>query len=84
MTMSEYEERFRRPTPSLHQIFAAARGTNRERRGSLPLWLAAALVGVMTMTCKVPSHHTIHSGTGDGDRLRIRFPTSDSRRRTPR
>jgi hypothetical protein len=65
MTMSEYEERFRRPTPSLHQIFAAARGTNRERRGSLPLWVAAALVGVMTMTCKVPSHHTIHSGTGD-------------------
>src|SRR5215470_11871364 len=29
MIMSEYEERFRSPTPSLHQIFAEARGPNR-------------------------------------------------------
>jgi hypothetical protein len=26
MIMSEYEERFRSPTPSLHQIFVEARG----------------------------------------------------------
>ena len=65
MTMSEYEERFRSPTPSLHQIFAAALGPNRDRRGSLRLGVAAALVGVMTMTCKVASQHTVHSGTSD-------------------
>jgi len=69
MSMSEYEERFRSPTPSWHQTFAAARGPNRERRGSLRLWVAAALVGVMTMTCKVASHHTVHSGTGDGSQV---------------
>ena len=66
MLMSEYEERFRPPTPSLHQIIAAARPPNRGRRGTLRLWVAAALVGVMTMTCKVASHHTVHSGTDDG------------------
>ena len=69
MIMSEYEERFHPPKPSLHQIFTAARGRRRERRGSLPLWVAAALVAVMTMTCKVTSHHTIHSGTGDGSQV---------------
>lgn len=69
MSMSEYEERFRSPTPSLHQIFAAARGSNRERRGNLRLWVAAALVGVMTMTCKATSHHTVHSGTGGGSQV---------------
>jgi hypothetical protein len=66
MTMSEYEERFRSPTPSLHQTFAATQGPNRGRRRSRRLWVAAALVGVMTMTCKVASHHAIHSGTGNG------------------
>ena len=66
MIMSEYEERFWSPTPSLHQTFAATRGPDRGRRRSRRLWVAAALVGVMTMTCKVASHHTVHSGTGNG------------------
>jgi hypothetical protein len=65
MIMSEYEERFRSPAPSLHQTFAATRGPNRGRR-SRRLWVAAALVGVMTMTCKVASHHAVHTGTGNG------------------
>ena len=68
MIMSEYEERFRSPTPSLHQTLAAARGINRARRRSRRLWVAV-LVGVMTMTCKVASHHTIHSGTGNGSQV---------------
>jgi hypothetical protein len=63
MTMSEYEERFRSPTPSLHQTFAATRGPNGGRRRSRRFWVAAALVSVMTMTFKVASHHTIHSIT---------------------
>jgi predicted DNA-binding transcriptional regulator AlpA len=33
MTMSEYEERFRPPAPSLHQTFAEVRGPNREEGG---------------------------------------------------
>ena len=51
MTMSEYEERFRSSTLSLHQTFAEARGFNRGRLRSRPFWLAAAAsVGVMSMT----------------------------------
>ena len=34
MTMSEYEERFRPPTPSLHQTFTEVRGPNRGGRRS--------------------------------------------------
>jgi hypothetical protein len=70
MTMSEYEERFRSPTPSLHQTFAEARGPNRGRRWSQPFWVAAALVGMMSMTMKVVSHHTIHSGAPVGSAMR--------------
>ena len=66
MMMSEYEERFRSPTPSLHQIFAAARGHNPERPQSRRIWVAVALVGVMLMTCKVASHHIVDGGTGYG------------------
>jgi hypothetical protein len=69
MTMSEYEERFRPPTPSLHQTFAEARGPNRGQRRSRPFWVAAALVGVMSMTVKVVSHHTAHSGASNGSQL---------------
>ena len=69
MTMSEYEERFRSPTPSLHETFAEARNPNRGRWRSRPFWVAAALVGVMSMTMKVVSHHTIHSGTSNGSQL---------------
>jgi len=38
MIMSGYEERFRSPTPSLHQLFADARGSNRGRWRNRRLW----------------------------------------------
>jgi hypothetical protein len=66
MTMSEYEERFRSPTPSLHQTLAVTRRPNRGRRWSRRLWVAAVLVGVMTTTCKIASHHTVHSAMSNG------------------
>jgi hypothetical protein len=44
MSMSEYEERFRAPAPSLHQRFAAMRGPRRERRRIRLFWIAAAVV----------------------------------------
>ena len=69
MTMSEYEERFLSPTPSLHQTFAATRGPNGGRRRSRRFWVAAALVSVMTMTFKVASHHTIHSITDNTSQI---------------
>jgi hypothetical protein len=61
MTMSEYEERFRPPAPSLHQTFAEVRGPSRGGRRSRRLWATAALVGVMTMTSKAALHHSSHA-----------------------
>src|SRR6516162_1930681 len=45
MTMREYEERFRPPPPSLHQIFVGIRGPNHSRLRIRYLWAVAALVG---------------------------------------
>jgi len=45
VTMNEYEERFRPPTPSLHQTFVGSRGPNRRRRWIRYLWAVAALIG---------------------------------------
>jgi hypothetical protein len=67
MTMSEYEERFRPPAPSLHQTFAATRQPHRERRRSQYPWIAVAVVGVLAMTCTVTSHYVVQSEiTGAG------------------
>ena len=61
MTMSEYEERFRPPAPSLHQTFAEVRAPSRGGRRSRRLWVTAALVGVMTITSKAALHHSSHA-----------------------
>jgi hypothetical protein len=61
MTMSEYEERFRPPAPSLHHTFAEVRGPDRGGRRSRRLWVTAALVGVMTITSKAALHHSSHA-----------------------
>jgi hypothetical protein len=70
MIMSEYEERFQSRTLSLHQTFVMIRGPNRRRQRGRRLWVAAALVGVMTLTCKVASHHTLHSATDNHSQVR--------------
>jgi hypothetical protein len=61
MTMSEYEERFRSPMPSLHEALAEARGSNGARRRGRPFWVAAVLVGAMSMTMNVVSHRTMYA-----------------------
>ena len=61
MTMSEYEERFRPPAPSLHQTITEARGPNRRGGRSRRLWATAALIGVMTITSKAALHHSSHA-----------------------
>jgi ferric-dicitrate binding protein FerR (iron transport regulator) len=63
MIMSEYEERFRAPAPSLHQTFATTRGRSPGRRRRRRIWVAVAAVGVLTITYKVASHHAVHSWT---------------------
>ena len=61
MTISEYEERFRPPAPSLHQTFAEVRGANRGGRWNRRLWVTATLVGLMTITSKAALHHSSHA-----------------------
>jgi len=61
MTMSEYEERFRPPAPSLHQTFAEVRGPNRGGKQRRRLWVTSALLGVMTITSKAALHHSSHA-----------------------
>ena len=61
MTMSEYEERFRPPAPSLHQTFVEVRRPNRGGRRSRRLWVTAALVGVMTITSRAALHYPSHA-----------------------
>ena len=60
MTMREYEERFQPPTPPLYQTLAAAYGPSRAQRHGRRFWAAAAVVGVITMTCKAALDHTVH------------------------
>ena len=69
MIISEYAERFQSTTPSLHQTLAAIRGPDRGRQRSRRLWVAAALVGVMTLTCKVASHHPVHGATDNSSQV---------------
>src|SRR6516165_4679271 len=66
MTMSEYEERFRPPAQSLHQTLAQVRGSNRRGRRNRRLWVAAALVGVVTITSKAALHHSTYA---DGSQI---------------
>jgi hypothetical protein len=61
MTMSEYEERFRPPAPSLHQTLAEVWGPNRGGRRSRSLWVTAALVAAMTITSKAALHNSSHA-----------------------
>ena len=79
MTVQEYEERFRSSTPSLHQTFVAAQGPNQARCRSRRFWVAAALVGAVTMTCKISLHHAVQGETGNVSQLwhgSVRCPSS--------
>ena len=69
MTMSEYEERFRPPAPSLHRTFAEVRRPNQRGRRSRRLWVTAALVGVMTITSKAALHHSSHASHANGSQV---------------
>lgn len=61
MTISEYEERFRAPAPSLHQAFSDMHGPNSTRRRRRRLWIAAAMLGLMTATMETALHRTVVS-----------------------
>ena len=56
MTVSEYEERFRPPAPSLHQAFIDMHGPKWTRRRRQRLWIAAAVLGLMTAAMETASY----------------------------
>ena len=56
MVMNEYEERFLRPAPSLHEIFASTNGPSQKRRRR-QIWLGVAAVGLLTIAYSAASHH---------------------------
>ena len=58
MTVSEYEERFRPPAPSVHQALIDMHGPKWRRRRRRRLWIAAALLGLMTATMETAWHRT--------------------------
>ena len=45
MTVSEYEERFRVSSPSLHETFVAMQGSSPRRRRTQRFWAPVALAG---------------------------------------
>lgn len=66
MTVSEYEDRFRIPATSLHQIFAEIQSLNRTRRRRRHCLVAAASLVIMTLTVEIASNHAAHSPMGNG------------------
>jgi hypothetical protein len=68
MTVGEYEERFWRTAPSFHQTFATSSGRNQTRR-RLRIWVAAATVAVLSITCSVAYRHHGQTTTGQGQRM---------------
>ena len=50
-------------------LLSPSRNGRGASRRSRPFWLAAALVGVMSMTMNVVSHHTIQSGASNRAQL---------------
>ena len=65
MVMNEYEERFRRPAPSLHQIFASTKAPSPNRRRR-QIWLAVAAVGLLTIAYGAASHHAFDRTSSHG------------------
>jgi hypothetical protein len=53
MTVSEYEERFRISSPSLHETFVAMQGSGPRRRRRQRFWAAIALAGGIMATNEV-------------------------------
>ena len=63
MTVSEYEERFRISSPSLHETFVAMQGSGPRRRRRQRFWAAIAMAGGIIATNEVAPHHPAHDVT---------------------
>jgi hypothetical protein len=78
MSMSEYEERLRPAAPSLHQIVAATRRSDRGRSWGRCVLAATAVLGMLTMTCRVVPHHPLDIWASIQDRAGHAWPITGS------
>ena len=69
MTLSEYEERFRISSPSLHETFVAMQGGGPRRRRRQRFWAAVAVAGGIIAANEVTSHHPAHDVTHRASRM---------------
>ena len=68
MTVSEYEERFRVSSPSLHETFVAMQGSGPRRRRQR-FWAAIALAGGIIAANEVAPHHPAHDDTHSASQM---------------
>jgi hypothetical protein len=69
MTVSEYEERFRTSSPSLHETFVAMQGSRPRRWRRQRFWAAIALAGGMMAASEVARHHPAHEATHSASQM---------------
>ena len=69
MTVSEYEERFRASSPSLHETFVAMQGSGPRRRRRQLLWAAVALAGGILAANEVALHHPDYGVTHSASQM---------------
>ena len=63
MTVSEYEERFRVSSPSLHETFVAMQGSGPRGRRRQRFSAAITLAGGIIAANEVAPHHPAHDST---------------------
>ena len=63
MTVSEYEQRFRVSSPSLHETFVAMQGSGPRRRRRQRFWAAVVLGGGIMAANEVVLRHSAHDVT---------------------
>jgi hypothetical protein len=69
MTVSEYEQRFRVSSPSLHETFVAMQGSGPRRRRRQRFWAAVALAGGIMAANEVAPHHSAHYVTHSASQM---------------
>jgi hypothetical protein len=69
MTVSEYEERFRISSPSLHETFVSMQGSGPTRRRKQRFWAAVALAGGIVAANEVAPHHPAHDVTQSASQM---------------
>src|SRR5215471_12856694 len=68
VTVTEYEERFRRPWPSLYQIFAESQGPSWRRRRRRRMRIVAVISAIIALATEIGEHYADH---GDNRHLLI-------------